>query len=43
MTDDEISAAITDYEDKLGIPATDALTRSPDHFSEYGSFGFPGA
>lgn len=30
MTDAEISAAITLYEGELGIPATDALTRSPD-------------
>ncbi len=30
MTDAEITAAITLYELELGIPATDALTRSPD-------------
>jgi uncharacterized NAD-dependent epimerase/dehydratase family protein len=30
MTADEVSAAITLYELELGIPATDALTRSPD-------------
>lgn len=30
MTDAEVSAAITMYECELGIPATDALTRSPD-------------
>ena len=29
MTDDEVGAAITSYERELGIPATDALTRSP--------------
>jgi uncharacterized NAD-dependent epimerase/dehydratase family protein len=30
MTDAEVSTAITLYELELGIPATDALTRSPD-------------
>lgn len=30
MTDDELSSAITSYEEELGIPITDALTRSPD-------------
>jgi len=30
MTDAEVSAAMKIYEDELGIPATDALTRSPD-------------
>jgi uncharacterized NAD-dependent epimerase/dehydratase family protein len=30
MTDAEVSAAIILYEFELGIPATDALTRSPD-------------
>jgi uncharacterized NAD-dependent epimerase/dehydratase family protein len=30
MTADEVTAAITLYELELGIPATDALTRSPD-------------
>ncbi|MDH3234089.1 MAG: DUF1611 domain-containing protein [Alphaproteobacteria bacterium] len=29
MTDGEVGAAITSYERELGIPATDALTRSP--------------
>ena len=31
MTDDEVSAAITRYEEELKIPATDALTRSPQN------------
>ncbi len=30
MADDEISSAITGYEEELGIPVTDALTRSPE-------------
>ena len=30
MTDAEVTAAILQYELELGIPATDALTRSPD-------------
>lgn len=41
MTDDDISAAITDYEDKLGIPATDALARSPDHLVNMVLLAFP--
>lgn len=41
MTDDEISTAITRYEDKLGIPATDALTRSPDHLVKMVLLAFP--
>ncbi len=41
MTDDEISAAITRYEGKLGIPATDALTRSPDRLVEMVLLAFP--
>ncbi len=31
MTDDEVSAAITRYEEELQIPTTDALTRSPQN------------
>ena len=34
MTDAEVSAAITLYECELGIPATDALTRSTDRLVE---------
>jgi uncharacterized NAD-dependent epimerase/dehydratase family protein len=34
MTDEEVSGAIKRYEDKLNLPATDALTRSPDHLVE---------
>lgn len=30
MTDAEVSVAITRYEHELGLPVTDALTRSPD-------------
>ncbi len=30
MTDAEVDAAITLYESELGVPATDALTRSPE-------------
>jgi len=41
MTDNEISAAITRYEDTLDIPATDALTRSPDHLVEMVLLAFP--
>ncbi len=41
MTEDEISAAITRYEDTLDIPATDALTRSPYHLVEMVLLAFP--
>lgn len=41
MNDDEISAAITRYEDALDIPATDALTRSPDNLVEMVLLAFP--
>lgn len=41
MTDDEISSAITRYEEELKIPATDALTRSPDRLVEMVLAAFP--
>ena len=41
MTDEEVSAAITRYEGALDIPATDALTRSPDHLVEMVLLAFP--
>ncbi|NCF94270.1 MAG: DUF1611 domain-containing protein, partial [Verrucomicrobiaceae bacterium] len=41
MTDTEVSAAITKYEDELGIPATDALTRSPERLVEMVLAAFP--
>jgi uncharacterized NAD-dependent epimerase/dehydratase family protein len=34
MSEAEVGAAILRYEDELGIPATDALTRSSDHLVE---------
>jgi uncharacterized NAD-dependent epimerase/dehydratase family protein len=42
MTDAEVSAAIAAYEAELGIPATDALTRSPDRLVEMVTRAFPG-
>lgn len=42
MTDDEVGAAIKAYEHELGIPATDALTRSPDRLVEMVVEAFPG-
>ncbi len=42
MTDAEVSAAIILYEFELGIPATDALTRSPDRLVEMVLRAFPG-
>src|SRR5450756_32421 len=41
MSDAEVSAAITFYESELGIPATDALTRSPDHLVDMVLAAFP--
>jgi uncharacterized NAD-dependent epimerase/dehydratase family protein len=41
MTDFEVGAAITLYERELGIPATDALTRSPERLVEMVLAAFP--
>jgi len=41
MTSAEVSSAITQYESELGIPATDALTRSPDDLVEMVLSSFP--
>jgi len=41
MTDAEVTAAIARYESELGIPATDALTRSPDRLVEMVVQAFP--
>lgn len=41
MSDAQISAAITHYEGELGIPATDALMRSPDHLVDMVLKSFP--
>jgi uncharacterized NAD-dependent epimerase/dehydratase family protein len=41
MTDTEVSSAITRYEEELGIPATDALTRSPERLVEMVLSAFP--
>lgn len=41
MTDAEVSAAIILYELELGIPATDALTRSPDRLVDMVVHAFP--
>jgi uncharacterized NAD-dependent epimerase/dehydratase family protein len=41
MTDAEVTAAITLYELELGIPATDALTRSPDRLVDMVVRAFP--
>ena len=43
MTDAEVTAAITLYELELGIPATDALTRSPDRLVDMVLPGVPRA
>lgn len=42
MNDAEVSAAIAQYEQQLGIPATDALTRSPERLVEMVLVAFPG-
>ncbi|WP_436795099.1 DUF1611 domain-containing protein [Actinospongicola halichondriae] len=41
MTDAEVSAAIVLYEETLGLPATDALTRSPDKLVRMVMTAFP--
>ena len=41
MTEAEVDAAITLYECELGIPATDALTRSPERLVEMVLAAFP--
>jgi len=41
MTDAEVTAAIAAYEVELGVPATDALTRSPDRLVEMVVQAFP--
>jgi uncharacterized NAD-dependent epimerase/dehydratase family protein len=41
LTDAEVSAAIIAYEDELGIPATDALTRSPERLVDMVVEAFP--
>ena len=41
MTDAEVGLAITRYADELGIPVTDALTRSPDHLVDMVLEAFP--
>lgn len=41
MTDAEVSAAIVSYQDELGIPVTDALTRPPDLLVDMVLQGFP--
>ena len=41
LTDAEVSAAIIAYEDELAIPATDALTRSPDRLVDMVVRAFP--
>lgn len=41
MTDAEVEAAIIQYQRELGIPATDALTRSPDRLVEMVLSAFP--
>ena len=41
MTDFEVAVAIKRYEKELGIPATDALTRPPEHLVEMILAAFP--
>jgi uncharacterized NAD-dependent epimerase/dehydratase family protein len=41
MSDIEVSAAITQYEQELGIPVTDALSRSPERLVEMVMAAFP--
>ena len=41
MTEAEVSAAIVSYERELGIPVTDALTRSPERLADMVCSAFP--
>jgi uncharacterized NAD-dependent epimerase/dehydratase family protein len=41
MTDAEVTTAIARYEAELGVPATDALTRSPERLVEMVASAFP--
>lgn len=41
MTDEQVSEAITQYKLELGIPVTDALTRSPERLVEMVFAAFP--
>jgi uncharacterized NAD-dependent epimerase/dehydratase family protein len=41
MIDPEVSAAILRYESELGIPTTDALSRSPERLVEMVLVAFP--
>lgn len=41
MTDDEVTNSINDYQKELKIPATDALTKSPDSLVEMLLLAFP--
>ncbi len=41
MSNTEVSAAFTQYEQELGIPTTDALTRSPERLVEMVLSAFP--
>ena len=41
MTDVEVGVAIASYERELGIPTTDALTRSPERLVEMVLSAFP--
>lgn len=41
MTEDQIDSAIAHYESELGIPVTDALTRSPERLVEMVVRAFP--
>ena len=41
MSDAEVSSAILRYENELGIPTTDALSRSPEHLVEMVLGAFP--
>ena len=41
MSDNEVSVAIAQYEQDLGIPTTDALTRPPERLVEMVLSAFP--
>lgn len=41
MTDNEVDVAIATYESALGIPATDALSRSPERLIDMVVAAYP--
>ncbi len=41
MTEEDVDSSIVNFENELGIPVTDALTKSPDYLVEMVLASFP--